>query len=166
MDLKTYQEEARVTATFDPQYKITYPALGLINEAGEFGEKYEDATHSAEDNISELGDVLWYFSAICDIAGFQVADFFSSSGMQDFDSKEFMYAAAKVAGICKKAVRDTDGIPNLPKLAIQLVVMASMMNDAAAFGLDTTIEDVAEKNIAKLRDRQSRNVIKGEGDNR
>lgn len=109
MTLNEYQEAARKTAVYPPQYQIIYPALGLAGEAGEAVEKVKKAVRKAGDRykdeidysglMKELGDVLWY-----------------------------------VANLAKDAGMD----------------------------LDT----VARVNVEKLLDRQEREVIKGEGDNR
>jgi len=74
--LNRYQELAATTANFGDK-GIIYPALGLVGEAGEavdkikklwrnkdikYGRDYSD-TEKAE-LVKELGDVLWYLSAI------------------------------------------------------------------------------------------------------
>lgn len=104
-----YQKQSRQTwGPVDVAHPITYPTLGLLNEAGELAGKVKKILRdknkeiSPEDKkalIGELGDVLWYFAQICN-------------------------------------------------------------------ELDITIEEVAEKNLDKLADRQNRGVLKGDGDDR
>ena len=76
MTFEEYQRSARKTAQYPViGHPIIYPALGLAGEAGEVSDKlkkifrdksgvisYEDK----EDLIKELGDVLWYLSALAD----------------------------------------------------------------------------------------------------
>jgi NTP pyrophosphatase (non-canonical NTP hydrolase) len=70
-----YQKESRRTWGYiKTEHPITYPTLGLVNEAGEVAGKIKKIFRdkggviSAEDRIAlrdELGDVLWYFTQIC-----------------------------------------------------------------------------------------------------
>ena len=39
LDFNDYQKIAKTTAIYPEQYKITYPALGLVGEAGEVANK-------------------------------------------------------------------------------------------------------------------------------
>jgi NTP pyrophosphatase (non-canonical NTP hydrolase) len=163
MDLATYAVEARKTAVFNPAYKITYPALGLVDEAAEFVEKFW-GSYSDDDRIAELGDLLWYFSAVCDFAGLDLDSHFETNSTDTFSENMFILIG-KIAGIAKKSVRDSNGVVDKLKLYPLLDDLAGMMN-AFCDELNTTIEDVAEQNIAKLRSRQERGVIQGSGDNR
>lgn len=103
-----YEEAAMLTAKGLATSTYWYPALGLVGEAGEVSEKikklYRDAEGLASldfkvELVKELGDVLWYATAL-----------------------------ARMAGV--------------------------------------SLQNVAEANIAKLRDRAERNMIHGSGDNR
>lgn len=73
MTLNEYQDKAVVTATYPDNMKILYPVLGLCGEAGEVAEKvkkiYRDnkgvLSHDKKvEIVKELGDVLWYISAM------------------------------------------------------------------------------------------------------
>ena len=115
MKMNEYQKRARKTVIYSPDFKITYPALGLAGECGEVCEKIkkwvrgdEKTGYGAYDTPSEelvdaleleLGDVLWY--------------------------------------------------------------VANLASD-----LDLDLDVIATKNIDKLLDRQRRDVIKGDGDDR
>jgi NTP pyrophosphatase (non-canonical NTP hydrolase) len=73
-DFNKFQQEAIRTAVYpDVGWNLYYPALGLASEAGEvcgkikkiMRDKHGNATKVDTENIaSELGDVLWYISAI------------------------------------------------------------------------------------------------------
>ncbi len=68
MDFSSYQKIAKSTAIYPNRYKIFYPALGLSGEVGELNNKIKkiirDKAFDKKDLESELGDVLWYVSAL------------------------------------------------------------------------------------------------------
>ena len=73
LDFNDYQKVAKTTAIYPDQYKITYPALGLVGEAGEVANKVKKIVRDGEDKMpsdwkeqlaSEIGDVLWYCAAL------------------------------------------------------------------------------------------------------
>jgi NTP pyrophosphatase (non-canonical NTP hydrolase) len=76
--------------------------------------------------------------------------------------------AGEVAGKLAKAIRASTSI-NTPQFTEAISkemgdVLWALANLAEDLGID--LEDVAKGNLAKLRDRQQRGVIVGEGDNR
>lgn len=71
MNINDYQKEASTTALYKD--KLIYPTLGLCGEAGEISNKVKKILRDSggellpevrNDLIKELGDVLWYVSAI------------------------------------------------------------------------------------------------------
>ncbi len=71
MQLSAYQIAARRTAIYPEEAKVTYPALGLAGEVGEVCNKIKKVTRDGlsiddirSDLFKELGDVLWYLSAL------------------------------------------------------------------------------------------------------
>ena len=76
LDFDQYQREAGKTAIYPDRFdNLYYPALGLAGEAGEVCEKIKKIMRDkngklTEDDqqllIKELGDVLWYVSALAD----------------------------------------------------------------------------------------------------
>ena len=74
MNFTEYQNLALATAIYPKKYETIYPALGLCGEAGEVAEKVKksirDGIHNwpdeqfKEELTKELGDVLWYISAL------------------------------------------------------------------------------------------------------
>jgi len=74
MNLNDYQEKAKETAIYPKGYKITYPALGLVGEAGEIANKVKKFIRDGADKeqfelkkleiAAEIGDVLWYCAAL------------------------------------------------------------------------------------------------------
>ena len=78
MDFKEYQDKAKTTAIYPEQFKVNYPILGLSGEAGELANKYKKVLR--DDNgvlkdekrqqlVDEIGDCLWYISAIASDLG-------------------------------------------------------------------------------------------------
>jgi NTP pyrophosphatase (non-canonical NTP hydrolase) len=73
MDFSTYQEGANKTALYPQTAKITYPALGLVGEAGEVANQVKKILRDNAGQLTperrakildELGDVLWYAAAL------------------------------------------------------------------------------------------------------
>ena len=66
--LDGYQLKAVKTAIYPIEAQVTYPAMGLANEAGEVLGKVKkiirDGTYNREGIVDELGDVLWYAAAL------------------------------------------------------------------------------------------------------
>ena len=78
MDFADYQSQAAKTAVYHDADVITYPALGLLSEAGEVAGKIKkvlrdkNGQFSPEDRwaiADEVGDVLWYIAALCEDMG-------------------------------------------------------------------------------------------------
>lgn len=83
-DFSEYQRlAARTGAAVDVNHPITYPALGLANEAGEVAGKvkrvFRDGggvvTNEDREALTlELGDVLWYVAELCTHLGMRLED--------------------------------------------------------------------------------------------
>jgi NTP pyrophosphatase (non-canonical NTP hydrolase) len=83
VDLNEYQKQAIGTAEYpEVGYNIVYPAMGLAGEAGEVCDKIKkfwrntnhmsaSFLHEQDRNeiVKELGDVLWYISAMAEEIG-------------------------------------------------------------------------------------------------
>lgn len=76
--------------------------------------------------------------------------------------------AGEVLGKIKKVLRDNNGeyskeqiLGISDEIGDVLWYMAALARD-----LDVNLDDIAENNLRKLKDRQSRNVIHGSGDSR
>lgn len=76
--------------------------------------------------------------------------------------------AGEVCNKTKKVMRDHDGM--MPESLRNNVIdeLGDVMWYVAAYAseLDVTLEEVCRRNLNKLHDRQDRDVLKGEGDNR
>ena len=72
MTFDEYQEFARSTSMYPEDVKVVYPTLGLCGEAGEVAEKIKKHMRDGRSLVGvglELGDVLWYISALADDLG-------------------------------------------------------------------------------------------------
>lgn len=75
MDFNEYQRRSRATAQYPAiGHAMIYPALGLVNEAGEVAGKIKKIFRDRHGVVgeaerealkSELGDVLWYIAQVC-----------------------------------------------------------------------------------------------------
>ena len=75
MNFNEYQLKSRKTAKYPAiGHPVIYPALGLVNEAGEVAGKIKKVFRDKGGEISEetrsalkaeLGDVLWYIAQVC-----------------------------------------------------------------------------------------------------
>ena len=85
LDFATYQKQAMTTAVYPGRGEgnFTYPALGLAGETGEVCEKLKKAIRDEGGAISaerktliakELGDVLWYVSALSSELGLDLEE--------------------------------------------------------------------------------------------
>ena len=72
MTFDEYQEFARLTVMYPEDVKVVYPTLGLCGEVGEVAEKIKKHMRDGRSLVGvglELGDVLWYISALADDLG-------------------------------------------------------------------------------------------------
>lgn len=83
--LDEYQMFVRSTKVYDKEYHLVYPVLGLVNEAGEVAGKVKKLMRDDQgqltqerfdDIVSELGDVLWYVTAVADDLGISLSNVF------------------------------------------------------------------------------------------
>jgi len=73
MSFKEYQDFCKTTAIYRAEVSLLYPALGLTGEAGEVANKVKKLVRDGIENLpydwkeqiaAEIGDVLWYCSAL------------------------------------------------------------------------------------------------------
>lgn len=78
MELSEYQRLSRSTAKYPRSEALTYPALGLAGEAGEFADHAKKVIRDDGGEVTserreamgkELGDVLWYVAQLASELG-------------------------------------------------------------------------------------------------
>lgn len=74
-----YDKFVKSMKVYPSQHAIVYPALGLSGESGEIAEKVKkwlrgDRELDVEGLLGELGDPLWYITALAADLGFSLQD--------------------------------------------------------------------------------------------
>ncbi|MFA5526423.1 MAG: MazG nucleotide pyrophosphohydrolase domain-containing protein [Acholeplasmataceae bacterium] len=165
-----YQAQAAETAIYPASARLVYPALGLCGEVGELSAAL---AAGAPDDITqaECGDVLWYVAAVCRDANLSMQDI-ADNATTDLRTTAAVGAGLVAEGV-KKWLRDfgcemVEG--HLPQKIANRVMpglvmtMSALRQIGAVWGLD--LLEVAEANLNKLRSRQERGVLQGDGDQR
>ena len=171
MKLNEYQKLAKETAIYPAT--IAYPALGLCGETAELIIAMDDSDKKA---VKEVGDCLWYVANLAFDCGlplsevFDMAEFPKSSDLdyKDFVLEKLILQAGLIAETVKKAIRDNNGVVSgrkKLKIKTHLQEYVYFLNEAA-HSVFTPLGKCAKMNIKKLRSRQERNVLKGDGDER
>lgn len=157
--------------------RVMYFALKLNGEASELLEHIRNAA-GEKLILKECGDVLWYCVASAKDLGLEVyprrqevppwINFKDTGDWADAVN----ISAGNYAETLGKAMRDDD-YGNTPGLTVERAdklkhqieaVMFAVAGVANCFG--KTIADVAAINVAKLQDRDARDVVRGDGDER
>ena len=179
MKLNKYQSKARKTAIYPG--KLTYPALGMCGEIGELAGVvcYPLAPAKIPE---EVGDVLWYLANVATDAGLKLSEvahrktFVGDSHLYlpqadaGVTMVELAIQAGEVAENVKKTIRDDSGLLCLTRrnnIANSLQEILELLNDLVrSVDKCPSLEECAAMNIKKLRSRQERGVLGGDGDDR
>lgn len=168
MTLKEYREQMWQFALYpNSGNNPLYPDLGLLSEIGELaGEakrviRDDDGvltTERREKMIDELGDIMWYLAAISHEKG-------SEQFLTSFESIESNPDTGHLQNI-------NDFLSSICFLPESLYGKVSDNNkfysglNGLIKYLNTTLEEVLQRNLNKLQSRLERNKIKGEGGSR
>lgn len=200
-----YEAFVAETAIFPAERGISYCLTKLCGEIGEvhdkvsllvqshdaYGDRFfdmgltEEEVHSI---ILELGDVLWYTTALCRQFGVTLYDLYQLEPELDpiieYGSEisflmylsRMSYHAGAIAERSGKMIRDKggDGTDSsyLSDEAYVSTVVTHLHHllefiEMAAHGIHwMRLADVMEENVKKLSSRRARDVIKGDGDER
>lgn len=166
MNLDQYQEAAKATVTYPDaltpigQRNPFYLALGLIGEVHEF--------ESSEFDLDELGDVLWYVAMLATEFGWKLSALLELGlARRDERTKAGYYlkgksgTAASIAEPIKKLWRDGDSEKHRESIKNALADLMYSIEMSTGW-----IEQVCDRNIAKLTSRAERGVLHGSGDHR
>lgn len=164
MTFEEYQKEA-VSFRTDTANNEEYLTLGLIAEVGEaagkLAKRRRDGVFDEKAFIKELGDILWFVANLADYYD-KNNDANFSTELKNCFKEDFVYirfpdwTMERMARFAGKTVCGDD---------ICFVDIVNEVNCLAHY-FGYTLEQIAEINIAKLRDRAARGVIKGDGDER
>jgi NTP pyrophosphatase (non-canonical NTP hydrolase) len=189
MNIQQYIEKTKETAVYPSEKAISYVALGLSDEAGEFHEKaskYAGARNKRygqkerKSLAGELGDVMWYTARIIDELDIDTEQFQEELD-QDISgsplgpqikqigeySEQLLLSSVRVNGRIKKIIRGDDGKEEkIEDIAQNLKTIFSTMKHISHHAGFFSLETVMSLNVNKLLDRSERNVLRGDGDNR
>lgn len=100
-DFKKYQEAARTTRMTVSGDPLVYATLGLSGEAGELANKVKKLLRGDDNRAEilqgvkeEMGDVLWYLSAMADDLGVTLQEI-AEMNVQKLESR---YSRGKIKG--------------------------------------------------------------------
>ena len=164
MTFEEYQKEA-VSFRTDTANNEEYLTLGLIAEVGEaagkLAKRRRDGVFDDKAFIKELGDILWFVANLADVYdrdyGTSNSDFLKGCFDIEADGDSFEDSTMKCITSYVALTVCNDG-NYLNDVVLEVGYLAHR------YGY--TLGQVAEINIAKLRDRAARGVIKGDGDER
>lgn len=176
-DFKEYQSKALETAKYPVIARsYIYPLLGLTGEYFEFLKAIDEAEQPFYENEEEYkkrgelikkeaGDVLWYIAVLAHEMDFRLEYINISKMFLTQEERDLGDKIGQLNELVKKTFRDNAGKLELPKAHL---IMAQIVN--AFIGTveicDLDIDEIAEINIAKIKDRKERGVLSGSGDNR
>lgn len=164
MTFEEYQKEA-VKFRTDTADNEEYLTLGLIAEVGEaagkLAKRRRDGVFDDKAFIKELGDILWFVANLADYYD-RYHDANLSAELKDsFYKNAFPASFGKAYTVIRLANYTVEAVKGGYRFA---ELVGEICNLAGKHGY--TLEQVAEINLAKLRDRQVRGVICGNGDER
>jgi NTP pyrophosphatase (non-canonical NTP hydrolase) len=194
MNYNEYQAAAKTTAIYPESAKLTYPLLGLSGEFGEICEKVKkhirDGRELDKDDLTkELGDVLWYLSAVSsdfdiklnDVFDYIVNEYVPAGSVMHYDISKSLLLLSNAIGklseefVCNdeltmqastETANDAAFAKYQEELRIELLanILFYLIQLITAFEL--SVDNIADTNLAKLLSRKERNVLHGSGDNR
>lgn len=79
MSMRDYTNFVKSMKVFPEKFAIIYPTLGMMGETGEVSEKVKkwmrgDRELDKAELVKEVGDVLWYITALADDLGYTLED--------------------------------------------------------------------------------------------
>lgn len=163
MTFEDYQHEAvkfRTAMANNEEYLV----LGLIEEVGEaagkLAKRKRDSVFDKLAFVRELGDILWFIANLADYSDREYETDYSLRLRDCFEMA--VNGKSPDTEAMKELAIDTvgaiEGFDNVHNVIFWLACLAKRQG--------YTLEQVAEINLAKLRDRQARGVICGNGDER
>ena len=168
MTLNEYQQKTHETAVYPQECAKEYLLLGLAGEVGEICNKYKKTIRDNkpiddDDMISELGDVMWYVSELCNLYKLNFDKIMERATWRNLINVNLNITKLifnLVTYISKILNKDSKVVIKHTFEYFSVDILYIMKK------FDIQLHEVLSKNIAKLQDRKNRGVIKGSGDNR
>ena len=165
MTFEEYQQEA-VSYRTETANNEEYLTLGLIEEVGEaagkLAKRRRDGVWDEKAFIKELGDILWFVANLADYCDKEFDANFSDDLKECFNQAPFAVLFSNTYQMIKIADYAVGAVKVGGSYFIELIGIVCDL--AGCYGY--TLEQVAEINLAKLRDRAARGKIQGNGDER
>ena len=166
MTMDKYQELAQRTSPDDGHDRIDNGILGLIGETGELVDVYKKWQHQsgpnaklpAEKFADELGDVLWYLAELASGMGCSLSSI-AGRDFSDLNERARKTRAEKtirsvVTGLSSRANRLNRAIQMSDNPGAAAQIRWILMGAARmAYSIGWTMEEVAARNIEKLKKR-------------
>ncbi len=157
MDINEYKEIIEKTSIYPNQvdnFGLAYCWLGLI------GESEEAMLAEGEDRIGEIGDVIWYSTAIANILNLNLKNILYST----IDVNDSYPNLNEFSERIKKYYRDGKEIISEE---MENVLAYNLKNVFAFCGIEEDmLDEILEANYTKLIKRRETNTLHGEGSNR
>lgn len=157
MEIGEYKGIIKETAIYPTKvdnFGLAYCWLGLI------GESEEAMLAEGEDKIGEIGDVVWYSTAIANEMNLNLENILHST----IDVNDYYPNLNEYSEKIKKYYRD-----NTPIDVEELEnVLAYNLKNVFAFCMveEDTLDEIMEKNYTKLIKRRETNKLHGDGNHR
>lgn len=165
MTFEEYQQEA-VSFRTETANNEEYLTLGLIAEVGEaagkLAKRKRDGVFDKHAFIKELGDILWFVANLAEYYDKYHGAILSANLKECFKRDPFAVLLNNTYQMIKIAEYAVGSVKYGGNFFIELIGIVCDL----AYCYGYTLEQVAEINLAKLRDRAARGVIKGNGDER
>lgn len=188
MNLDEYQTKAKSTAIYSQDYKMLYPALGIVGECGEVAEKIKklfrddggDMTSERKESIKkELGDSCWYLANICCDTNLNLEMMYKMRGanillqIRSLTLPQLVLHMNMHANLLAQSlqrwyyddqgrINEFDKYTKIPQNISHVISCIEEIGRRCDFAL----KQIYSSNIEKLLSRQKRGVLKGEGDDR
>ena len=163
MTFEEYQKEA-VKFRTESADNEEYLTLGLIEEVGEaagkLAKRRRDGVFDEKAFIKELGDILWFVANLVDYCDW--ANDANFSELKVCFEIDFGNCCSPDWTMTRVVYYVGNTVTNNSICFVEIV--GEVIRLASYFGY--TLEQVAEINLAKLRDRAARGKIQGTGDER
>ncbi len=187
MDFSYYQEEAIKTAIYTNRgNNLIYPMMGLIGEGGELAGKIAKMLRDDDSKMTperreairgEIGDMLWFVANICAELKLDLGNLFllASNAHKNYYGNHDIYQLIlklqqQISHMCILVEQNLyESTDNKSKILDPLgtdITMLLILIDEICVACALDMSRAAQCNLEKLRSRQERGVLKGDGDNR
>ncbi len=185
MDTTRYQKFVNKTAFFPRSTQgrnISYLVMGIVEEVGEIYEfilkkqKLKEGDNNlneyvANQIVKELGDLVWYITAICNEISFSLGRLMQYTkvklGNNPNHSSLLLYLG-DLSGAVKKMIRDDQEVITEEKSNLIITNLCHVMIYVLQICKENQVkfETVLEVNMNKIKNRKKKGTLHGSGNDR